>query len=42
MGLKRSGRKIEAVGSTWMKFADGKLVWGYDTWNQGALMASLV
>lgn len=41
MGLKRSGRKFEAVGSTWMKFADGQLVWGYDTWNQGALTASL-
>lgn len=41
MGLKRSGRKFEAVGSTWMKFADGKIIWGCDTWNQGALMASL-
>ena len=41
MGLKASGRPFEAVGTTWMKFADGKLVWGCDTWNQGALMASL-
>ena len=32
---------IEAVGSTWMKFADGQMVWGYDTWNQAALMTSL-
>ena len=32
---------IGGTGTTWMKFSDGKIVWGCDTWNQNALMASL-
>jgi len=41
MDLKPSGRRIDAVGTTWFRFADGKIVEGRDTWNQGALFASL-
>ena len=41
MGLPPTGRTFEAVGSTWMKFEGGKMVWGYDTWNMGAMMATL-
>ena len=41
LGLRRTGRPFEAVGTTWMKFANGKIVWGRDTWNQGALFAQL-
>ncbi|HSV83526.1 MAG TPA: ester cyclase [Ramlibacter sp.] len=40
-GLRSTGRGFEVVGSTWMKFANGRIVWGQDTWNQGALMAQL-
>jgi steroid delta-isomerase-like uncharacterized protein len=41
LGVPASGRAFEAVGTTWMRFVDGRMVWGYDTWNQGALLASL-
>ena len=36
-----SGKCVEVVGSTWLRFRDGKIVEGRDTWNQGAFMASL-
>lgn len=41
MGLHPSGKSVDVVGSTWFRFADGKIVEGYDTWNQGALLSSL-
>jgi len=42
LGFPRSNRKLEAVGSTWMKFKDGQMVWGYDTWNMGGMVAGLM
>jgi steroid delta-isomerase-like uncharacterized protein len=41
LGLQPSGKTFSAVGSTWLRFANGKIVEGHDTWNQAALMASL-
>lgn len=40
-GLKPTGRSIDVVGSTWFRFSGGRIVEGRDTWNQGALLASL-
>lgn len=39
--LPATGRPISAHGITWMRFAGGKLVAGWDAWNVGGLMASL-
>ena len=41
MGFPGTGRKMEAVGSTWMRFEGGQMVSGYDTWNMGGLVAAL-
>jgi predicted ester cyclase len=41
LGVRASGRPVDCVGSTWLRFADGKIVEGHDTWNQGALLAAL-
>lgn len=36
-----TGRKIAAQGQTWMTFKDGKMVRGWDCWNQGQMLATL-
>jgi steroid delta-isomerase-like uncharacterized protein len=41
LGLAPSGKSVDVVGSTWFRFAGGRIIEGYDTWNQGALLASL-
>ena len=41
LGFAPSGRAADFRGMTWMRFADGKLVEGCDSWNQGELMQAL-
>lgn len=42
LGFPGTGRTVSFDGITWMVFRDGLLVEGWDRWNQGALMTSLV
>jgi steroid delta-isomerase-like uncharacterized protein len=41
LGFARTGRPVAFRGLTWLRFVDGRLVEGWDAWNQGALVASL-
>ncbi|QDU38975.1 SnoaL-like polyketide cyclase [Maioricimonas rarisocia] len=41
LGLKATGQPISFRGMTWQQFRDGKLVGGWDCWNQEALMSKL-
>ncbi len=41
MGLKPTGRKIFCHGMTWFVFRDGKIVEGWDRWNQQAFIQQL-
>lgn len=41
LGFPASGRTADFRGITWQKFRGGKLVEGWDSWNQGALLAKL-
>lgn len=36
-----SGKKAEFRGMTWMTFAGGRIVRGWDAWNQGKLVSDL-
>ena len=38
LGLRASQQRLRFRGITWLKFADGRLVEGWDAWNQGQLM----
>ena len=40
--LKATNRPVDVTGSTWFRFdGKGKILEGHDTWNQGAVLASL-
>jgi steroid delta-isomerase-like uncharacterized protein len=41
MDLKPSQRAVSFRGMTWMVFRDGRMIEGWDAWNQGALLQSL-
>ena len=41
MGLAPSGRPVQFFGMTWIRFADGKMIEGRDSWNLGGLVESL-
>jgi steroid delta-isomerase-like uncharacterized protein len=41
LGFAASGKPVEFRGMTWQRFASGKLVEGWDSWNQGELFANL-
>lgn len=41
LGLVPTGRRLSFRGMTWMIVRDGKIVQGWDAWNQGALLQSL-
>jgi steroid delta-isomerase-like uncharacterized protein len=38
LGIRPSGREVKFRGMTWMKFKDGKIVEGWDSWNFGGLL----
>ena len=41
LGVPPSGRKVRFRGMTWMRFRDGKLVEGQDSWNLAGLLQAL-
>jgi steroid delta-isomerase-like uncharacterized protein len=41
LGLVATGRPVSFRGMTWLIIRDGKIVEGWDAWNQGALVQSL-
>jgi steroid delta-isomerase-like uncharacterized protein len=41
LGFPASHRPAAFRGLTWLRFRDGKIVEGWDAWNQGALMQAL-
>lgn len=42
LGAPPSGRPVDFTGVTWLKFREGQFVWGFDKWNRGEVMASLM
>ena len=40
-GLEATNREVQVQGTTWLCFKEGRIVEGCDTWNLGALLASL-
>jgi len=41
LGFDATHRPVAFRGITWLRFANGQLVEGWDSWNQGGLIASL-
>jgi steroid delta-isomerase-like uncharacterized protein len=41
LGLIPTSRRVTFRGMTWLTFHDGRVVEGWDAWNQGALLQSL-
>ena len=41
LGIPASHRHVRFRGITWLKFRDGRIVEGWDAWNQGALIQEL-
>ena len=41
LGFPASNRRVAIRGITWLEFADGKIVKGWDSWNLGGLIQSL-
>jgi steroid delta-isomerase-like uncharacterized protein len=41
LGIAATAQAVEFRGLTWMRFSHGKLVEGWDAWNQGALLEQL-
>jgi steroid delta-isomerase-like uncharacterized protein len=41
LGIPASHQRVRFRGITWMKFRDGRIVEGWDAWNQGALIQQL-
>ena len=41
LGLAPTQRAVTFRGISWLRFSEGKLVEGWDSWNQGGLLASL-
>jgi steroid delta-isomerase-like uncharacterized protein len=40
-GVDATKRPIDVHGMTWLRFGDGRIVEGWDSWNQGGLIAYL-
>ena len=41
LGIPASGRKASFRGMSWIRFANGKIVEGWDSWNMGRLLQEL-
>ena len=41
LGVAATGKAVAFRGITWLRFADGRIVEGWDSWNQGRLMHEL-
>ena len=41
LGFPASHRRVSFRGLTWLRFREGKIVEGWDAWNQGALIQEL-
>ena len=41
LGLEPSGAEVRMHGLTWFRIREGKLVEGWDGWNEGGLLAQL-
>lgn len=41
LAIAASGRAIDVRGVTWMRFANGRIVEAWDSWNLGGLLAHL-
>ena len=41
LGIPASGQQADFRGMTWLRFKNGKLIEGWDSWNMGELMQKL-
>jgi len=41
LGVEPTNKRVSFSGITWMRWSDGKLVEGWDCWNQGGVLAEL-
>lgn len=41
LGFPATGRKVSFKGMTWIRYSNGKMVEGWDCWNQSGLLQSL-
>lgn len=41
LGVPASGRKVAFRGMSWLKFQNGQIIEGVDSWNQSALLQTL-
>lgn len=41
LGFPATGRDVSFKGMTWIRYGDGKMLEGWDCWNQAALIQSL-
>ena len=41
LGIPATKRQVSFRGMTWLTFRDGRVVEGWDSWNQGALLTGL-
>jgi len=42
LGFPATNRSVAFRGMTWLEFKDGRIVTGWDSWNLGGLLQSLV
>lgn len=41
LGFPATGRRVSFRGMTWIRYSDGKMIEGWDCWNQAGLIQSL-
>lgn len=41
LGIAATGQPVEFWGMTWLRFSDGRIVEGWDAWNQGGVVQRL-